>query len=64
MIREEVATVIQLRNAKATESWYFWHSPIKPQMSKSLKYSIATPLEEEAAASVNVAVICNITHET
>lgn len=54
--------VIQLRNAKATDSWYFWQSPIKLQLFKSLKYKIATPLEEDAAASVNVAVICNI-HE-
>lgn len=58
MMRDEVAVIIQLRNAKVTDIWYFLHSSPKLQLPlpTSWKYNTVMPAEAEAAASDSVAV--------
>lgn len=58
IIRDDIEIGNQLKNAKATEIWYFWHSSPKWQCPRSLKYKTVMPAEEEAAASDSVAVTC------
>lgn len=56
MMRDEVAVIIQLRNAKVTDIWYFLHSSPKLQLPTSRKYNTVMPAEADAAASDSVAV--------
>lgn len=58
IIRDDIEVEIQLRNANATEIWYFWHSSPKWQCPRSWKYKTVMPAEAEAAARDSVAVNC------